>query len=270
MKKRFVVVLTAIALLACFLIPALAEGTTNARLNYITDMANLLSDTEIAALEEKAADISERNNYGVYVIIVNDFRSYSDYSQLDEAGKDIYTRYQLGWDTDNGGTMLILSMADRDYHVGFNAVRSNYLFLERDRNNLEDKVVRYLRNNDYYEAFNAYLDGCDACMTGAANREYNEDWEEDDGGISVGIAAIPGALAALLTGLGMSAPMRSAVKKTNANSYVVDGSLELTRRSDMFLHRSVTRTPRQTQSSSPSSRSTRYSSGSYSGRSGKF
>ena len=51
---------------------------------------------------------------------------------------------------------------------------------------------------------------------------------------------------------------------------VIQGSLNLRRRSDMFLHRSVSRRPRQTESSGSSGGSHHYSSGSHSGRSGKF
>lgn len=87
------------------------------------------------------------------------------------------------------------------------------------------------------------------------------------GKLSPAIALIPGAIAALLAGVITCAPMHSAKMKREADQYVVRGSLNLIRRSDMFLHRSVSRRPRETQTSSGSHS---YSSGSHSGRSGKF
>lgn len=81
---------------------------------------------------------------------------------------------------------------------------------------------------------------------------------------------IPGAIAALLAGIITCAPMHSAKMKRDADQYVVRGSLNLIRRSDMFLHRSVSRRPRETQSSGSSGGSHSYSSDSHSGRSGKF
>ena len=83
-------------------------------------------------------------------------------------------------------------------------------------------------------------------------------------------ALIPGVIAALVVGIITCAPMRSAGVKRDADQYVIQGSLNLRRRSDMFLHRSVSRRPRQTQSSDSSGGSHHYSSGSHSGRSGKF
>ena len=93
----------------------------------------------------------------------------------------------------------------------------------------------------------------------------------DEEKLPVAIALIPGAVAALLVGIFTIAPMHSAGVKQDADSYIVQGSLELRRRSDMFLHRSVSRRPRETQSSgNQSGGSHHYSSGSHSGRSGKF
>ena len=93
----------------------------------------------------------------------------------------------------------------------------------------------------------------------------------DEEKLPAAIALIPGAIAALLVGIFTSAPMHSAGVKRDADSYMVQGSLELHRRSDMFLHRSVSRRSRETQSSgNHSGGSHHYSSGSHSGRSGKF
>ena len=80
----------------------------------------------------------------------------------------------------------------------------------------------------------------------------------------------PALGAAILAGVLTSIPMHSAKKKREADVYRVPGSLNIRRRSDMFLHRSVTRTPRETESSSSGSDSHNYSSGSHSGSSGKF
>ena len=91
--------------------------------------------------------------------------------------------------------------------------------------------------------------------------------------VRVGLYAASLLTAALLVGLFTTAPMRTAKVQRDADQYRY-GRLNLRRRSDMFLHRTVTRSPRNTESSGSGSsggaHSSSYSSGSHSGRSGKF
>ena len=77
-----------------------------------------------------------------------------------------------------------------------------------------------------------------------------------------------------VTAVILIAPMHSAGVKGQADDYVVPGSMRLTRQSDHFLRRTVARRPRQTESR-PSgggggSMTTSHSTGSHSGRTGKF
>lgn len=270
MKRRIVLLITAILLLTCCLTSASA---TQAQLRYVTDMADLLTQEQVDALEVRAAQISERYNFGVYIITVNDFRQYANASRISSAAIEIYDSYQLGWGEDHAGTMLMLSMNERDYNLDFNSSRADEAFTGAGRDRLEERVVSYLRNNDYYGAFQRYLSACDEYLLAAENGqpvgkgEHSSEDSEREGALFIAVAV--GAVAALITGLILSAPMHTAGLKHDANAYAVAGSLKLHRRSDMFLHRSVTRVPRQTQSSSGGS-SHHYSSGSHSGRSGKF
>ena len=141
---------------------------------------------------------------------------------------------------------------------------------------MENRFLLHFRGDDYYSGFSEYLNTCEEYLEAARNGEpvgQGMRSSADDKKLSPAIALIPGAIAALLVGLLTSAPMHSAGVKRDADQYMVRGSLNLRRRSDMFLHRSVSRRPRQTQSSGSSGGSGgshHYSSGSHSGRSGKF
>ena len=273
--KRRIAIAGLVLLLTCMVFPiCFAQGT----FPFITDKAGLLTAEEVRTLEDRASEISTRYEMGVYIIALDDFQKYSNYRSISNAAMDIYDSYGLGLGEDKAGVTLMLSMAERDYNLDFYGSRADYAFTEAGRDRMEERIVSFLRYGDYYGAFSAWLDLCDSYLLAAKDgnpvgqgEPSSADWQEDSEGMGF-LAVIPGIVAAALTGAVLVAPMRTAGQKANANDYVVDGSLELTRRSDMFLRRSVTRRPRQNNSNSRpgGGGGVHYSGGGHSGRSGKF
>ena len=269
-NRRFLFLVTAVLLLACFAVSAFA---TEAQLDYVTDEAGLFTDEQWQALERRAEAISEEYGFGVYIVTLDNFKDYTNSSNIEKFAVRFYDEYTLGYGEDHAGTMLMLSMAERDYVLDFNSKRGDEIFTEAGRDWMENRFLVHFRGNDFYSGFSEYLNACEEYLEAARNGEpvgKGMPSSADEGKLSPAIALIPGAIAALLVGIFTSAPMHSAGVKRDADQYVVHGSLELRRRSDMFLHRSVSRRPRQTQSSNSSGGSHHYSSGSHSGRSGKF
>ena len=278
MKKQHAASIVLVVLLViCLAAPAFA---TEAQLNYVTDEAGLFTDSQCAALEERAAAISEQYNFGVYIITLQDYRDYTTSSSVETCAMELYDDNDLGWGSDRAGTMLLLSMEERDFNLDFNSSRADRIFTEAGRDRLENRFLRYFRQDDFYGGFREYLDACEEYLAAAeaghpigegetsSDRAY---YEEEKA--SPALALIPGAIAAVLVGVCMSAPMRSAKQQRDANQYT-RGRLNLHRRSDMFMNRTVSRSPRNTEQSHQSggggSHSHSYSSGSHSGRSGKF
>ena len=273
--KRRIAIAGLVLLLTCMVFPmCFAQGT----FPFITDKAGLLTAEEVRTLEDRASEISTRYEMGVYIIALDDFQKYSNYRSISNAAMDIYDSYGLGLGEDKAGVTLMLSMAERDYNLDFYGSRADYAFTEAGRDRMEDRIVSRLRNDDYYGAFSAWLELCESYLRAAKDgapvgqgEPSSADWQEDSEGMGF-LAVIPGIVAAALTGAVLVAPMRTAGQKANANDYVVDGSLELTRRSDMFLRRTVTRRPRQNNSGNRpgGGGGVHYSGGGHSGRSGKF
>lgn len=258
----------ALLLTACFAVTAFAAPT-----DHVTDEAGLFTDEQRQALEQRAAAISEEYDFGVYIVTLGDFQDYTNSSNFEKFAVRYYDDHEFGFGEDRGGTMLMLSMAQRDYDLDFNSKRANTIFTEAGRDWMENRFLLHFRGDDYYSGFSEYLNTCEEYLEAARSGEpvgQGMRSSADDKKLSPAIALIPGAIAALLVGLLTSAPMHSAGVKRDADQYMVRGSLNLRRRSDMFLHRSVSRRPRQTQSSGSSGGSHHYSSGSHSGRSGKF
>ena len=271
MKKRGLLgLLTAVLLVACLAVSAFA---TEAQLDYVTDEAGLFTDEQWQTLERRAEAISEEYGFGVYIVTLDDFKNYSNSNNIEKFAVRFYDQYTLGYGEDHAGTMLMLSMAERDYDLDFNSERGDEIFTEAGRDWMENRFLIHFRGDDFYSGFMEYLNTCEEYLEAARNGEpvgKGMPSSADEGKLSPAIALIPGAIAALLVGIFTCAPMHSAGVKRDADQYVVHGSLDLCRRSDMFLHRSVSRRPRQTQSSGDSGGSHHYSSGSHSGRSGKF
>lgn len=268
--KRFLGILLALLLAVGLAVTAFA---TEAQLDYVTDEAGLFTEAQREALEQRAAALSEQYEFGVYIVTVEDFTDYTNYSNIEKFAVSLYDEYQLGWGEDDAGVMLMLSMAERDYDLDFNSKRANTIFTEAGRDWMENRFLVYFRGNDFYGGFEEYLNTCQEYLEAAKNGQPVGEGmpsSADKEKLSPIFALIPGVIAALVVGIITCAPMRSAGVKRDADQYVIQGSLNLRRRSDMFLHRSVSRRPRQTQSSDSSGGSHHYSSGSHSGRSGKF
>ncbi len=275
MKRRYFAVLFALMLLVgCF---AVSAAATQAQLNYVTDEAGTFSASELTALENRAAEISEKYHFGVYIITLPDYRDYTTSSSVETCAMELYDDNDLGWDSDRAGTMLLLSMEERDYKLDFYSSRADRIFTEAGRDRMEDRFLRYFRQDDFYGGFREYLNTCEEYLLAAEEGhpvgEGESRYSDQDEKPSPALALIPGGLAALLVGIFTSAPMRSARQQRDANQYV-QGRLNLRRRSDMFLNRTVTRRPRNTDPGnshgSGGSHSHSYSSGGHSGRSGKF
>lgn len=275
MKKRNLVSLILILLIVnCFVISACAA--------HVTDDARLFSDQERAYLEQRATEISEKYNFGVYIVTLDNYLNYHGSSNIEKFTINYYDENGFGYGDDKAGTTLLLSMAERDYDLDFNSDRANEIFTYSGREQMKSRFLTFFRQNDFYGGFDEYLSTCeeylqaaaDGTPVGASDDVPDGYWDNytdyDNERLPLWIALIPGAIAAILAGVLTSIPMHSAKKKQDADVYRVPGSLDIRRRSDMFLHRSVTRTPRETESSGSSSDSHNYSSGSHSGSSGKF
>lgn len=269
--KRFSLLLLAFVLLVSLAVPAVAaEGDSQAKLGHVSDTEHLLTDDQKSALLSRANELSEEYSISIYIIAVQDYRKYSDKSSAGEACADIFDKYDLGWGEDRDGAVFLLSMADRDYYFLFNGNWSNYAFTESGQAQLEDQVFPYLKDGDYYGAFNEYLNVCQEYLA-AASEETPVGGSESGpkAGFSV-LFFLPGLFLAGVTAVVLVAPMHSAGIKTQADDYIVPGSMRLTRQSDHFLRRTVSRMPRQKEQDHSGSSGHSGGSVTRSGRGGKF
>lgn len=262
MKRKWIALISLLLMLSCVCVSALAEDY------FVADNAGLFTLDQADELNRLAAQLSEQHNVGLYIITMQDFVQDSQYRYLGDYIDSMYHRIGLGLGAEKNGIVLALSMAGRDYNVYWYGPQTEAAIREGNIDSFEQNFLPYFRNNDFYNGFRAYLNACHKYLTAAESGEPIGGAPVEEK-LPVGIAAIPGAFAALIVGLLTSAPMHSARQKADANDYVAPGGLDLYRRSDMFLHRSVSRRPRQTSSSSGSGGVHHHSSGGHS-HGGKF
>lgn len=243
---------------------------------YIWDTAGLMSDGERDALQEKAAAIAEAYQCGCYVVTVDDFQTYGSDSPY-EAAKYIYKDMDFGYGDTKDGEMLMLSMADRDFALIAYGDTANTAFTDYAKEQLDEAYLGYFGRNDWYGGFEAYLDYSETCLKMAAEGtpiDVTNDPEESSGGglMKWILSLIIGLIAGGSVAGGYYRSMKTASEAVNANIYTVGGSLRLTRQSDRFVNRTVSRRhiQRDNRGSGGGHGGTTVDSGGFSGHSGKF
>ena len=258
MKKRIVCFIFAVALLIVFVIPSFADTSKK----YVVDNANLLSESEESALENKLKEISERQKCDVVVLTVNSLGS-KDATQYAD---DYYDYNGYGYGTNHDGILLLISMKDRDWAVstcGF-GIKA---FTDDGIEYLSDQFMSDLSDGNYANAFNIYAEKCDDFIQQAKNgRPYNS-YNLPRKPLSlvwIPVCIILGFVIATLIVSYMKRKLKSVRMQAGAGAYVRDGSMRITDSRDIFLYSSVTRTaiPKSNGSSTHSSSSGRTHGGS--------
>ena len=247
-----------------------------ASLEHVTDTVGFLSEEQWKNLEVKACEIEETYDFGVYAVIVGNYRDYSDYS-VQDAAEAIYMKYSLGTGVGKDGLLLLLSMDDRDYSLITHGSFGNYAFDDDGRRYLTEYFLDDLADNDWYTGLSDYLDWSADYLNAAKNgTPYTYDHQpmsSEERMLAIGyrvliILLVPLAIAAIYVSV-LSAKMKNVAKATKAAGYI-SGDLKLKKQKDQFVHATETRTKISSDSGNRSGGSRSGGSSGFSGTSGKF
>lgn len=268
-SKRILSLLTVLLLTVFLSVPAMAAGFEDDQLNFVTDAAEILTDEEWLALDDRAEEISTQYECGVYVIIVDDFTDYTDSTSVYEAAKSFYLDYALGYGEEQSGELLLLSMADRDYALvayGW----GNTAFTDFGKDKLSEEFLDDFKKDDWYGGLSDYLEKSASMLKSArAGKPLDVDSNPLILFAGIGISLLLGCgLALLLCWFLKERLMKSVAVKTEADSYLAAGSVEITNRQDLFTHTTQTRT--KIEKDSGGSGGTTVDSDGFSGKGGKF
>ncbi len=271
MKKKISAILFAIVLCLSATISVLtvaADGFAN-QYSRVVDMANLLTDSEEAALIEKLDEISLRQNMDVIVATTEDLEAYSIIEYADR----LYDNCQFGYGSDKDGLLLLISMEDRDWYISTRGYGIT-AFTDAGIEYIGEQIKSELSNGNYAAAFTSYAELCDDFITQAQSGKPYDKGSLPRKPLSliwIPIAIIIGFVIANIVVGNMKSKLKTVRAQASANNYMKSGSMNITDSRDLFLYRTVTRTEKPKESSSSGSSTHTSSSGStHGGGGGKF
>lgn len=248
MKRRLSALLLVLLLAVTLAVPALAAG------DWVTDEAGLLTDQQISQLSQRAAALAHSSGVGVYIRTVDDYADYG-FTDVETASYTLYHNDSLGVGDGRDGVLLLLSVSNRKYAAFVYGDKAELLFPDSALQQLEDGFLDDFRNDDWYDGFCDYIDGCAGLLSGESYTGSDSDYAYSPGhdadvdpGFSapsllrnLGIALVISCVIALITCLILKAKMRSVRRQTEARAYVTPEGLHLTRRDDVYTHTTTTR-----------------------------
>lgn len=216
----------------------------------IYDAADLLSDSQEIAVDQKLTEYTYAYNTRLFILTV---------PSLDGVTVDDYPHYILDtWNLGLGETkecvLLLVCMDPREYRIVSNGFVGNVI----DSYVIEDignAIVSDLSAGNYAAAFDEFAEQC------AYYLNIEQNGAPFRAGKTLLIALIIGLVIALIVCLILKAQLKSVRRQDQANAYVKPGSMNITLSNDLFLYRNVTRTKKESSSSSSGSGPSRSSGG---------
>ncbi len=230
----------------------------------IIDDAGYLMQSELDELSMELDKVREKYNFEVAIYTESDMTSDSAEASAD----DIYDYQGYGAGENDDGIMLYICSGTREYHFTTHGKGLEY-FNSRGLIYLESKIVPYLSENDYYEAFEAYIETSDELLQMAKDgKPYNEKHYSTKYLVGVILVCL---LAPLLIAFIMMKrklkKMKTAVENDYAANYVKPGSMRIDTSRDLFLFSRITKTEKPKSSSGTHTSSSGRTHG---GRGGSF
>ena len=242
------------------------NNTPASNQKFVIDDAGLLTDTEISTLNQKIGEIIEVYDYQVVIHTCNSF-----YGKTAMEYADDYYDYN-GYKDD--GMIFVINMDTRDYWTstkGFGITAFTDYGLEQ----IHETVVGDLSEGYYYSAFLTYLDLCDDYLEAAKSGEpYDVNNRPTDWTAIASTEVIIIAIAVILAfiaGKQQKAALNTAKIKTEANDYMIPGSLHIMASREMFIRRQISKVKKAEENHGGGSSTHTSSSGSsHGGGGGKF
>ncbi len=222
------------------------------RLN-VVDEVGLLTDTEKGTLSALIKEISRKQSCDIVIVAVP--ARQLNGQNIQDYADDYFDYNGYGIGSDASGILLMLSM-DEDGHGKYWISTHGYgitAFTDAGIDYIGDAIVPYLKEKDYVETFNVFAEQCDDFLTkareGTPYDVNNMPKEPFEWGLKLVIALVAGIVIGLIVVSTMRAKLKTVRPAKSAANYIRTGSMHLTRQSDIFLYRNVTRHARPKETS---------------------
>ncbi|MBE6563059.1 MAG: TPM domain-containing protein [Ruminococcaceae bacterium] len=234
----------------------------------LVDNDDLLTSFEEDEILEMLEDVSSKHDMDI--VIVTEY-SLGDKSAMEFA--DDYYDYN-GYKKD--GILLLVSTEYSDWHVsttGYGITAITDAGLEH----MSDRFVPYMSEGDFYTAFITFVELSDEFIAQAKSGDpydiHNLPKAPFEFGISLIISLVIAFVIALIATGVMRGKLKTVRSSYEANDYLKEGSLDVTRSQDIFLYVDLKCRPRpKSDESGGGGSSTHFSSSgtSHGGGGGKF
>lgn len=244
--------------IACIalILTALLLPTVYASDSYLLlDNAGLLSESEAAEVEKELLEVSNKYNYDVAVLTVDNYRT--DFGTEFSDIKDAALYYCQEYLSQNS-VVFVISMDERDGAIQTNP-DGKLAFTQYGREYIVDQVREKVSDGEYKEAFLQYTELADDFL---AEAEKGTPYDTNhkvmgffDYLIRFGIPLIAGLVIAIIALLAVKKRYKPVQLKAEANDYLIPGSLQVHNAYDRFIYTHVTRTAKPKNNSSGGSSS---------------
>jgi len=218
------------------------------RLERVVDRAGLLTFIQKKILIDRLDAIAEAHRFDLVIVTEN---SIGDTSPMNYAD-DFFDDNDFGLGNDRDGSLFLIVIETRDYWISTSG-RGIDILNRSAFEKLESDALQFLREDNYYTAFSSFLDNWERLLIrGAQGESYTTPGTKGTSYNSFdqwnATLVIIGWIIALITGLIIvhvwKKGMNTAFLQTQADSYVVNGSLAFDTKTDRFLYSTVTKTAR--------------------------
>ena len=233
----------------------------------VVDDADVFTDSEEYELTNQINELIEKHNMDFVIYTTNS--SYGLSHDILAADFYQFNGYGIGSDYDGSVFMICFEPGNRGWFTAARGSHCRSYYTQDSINQLDDLIEDDMVDGNYFSAAKDYVSIIDQLYsTGKIKAPKNT-------GRNIGISAVIGLIAGLITMGVMNSGMKKVKVATNADPYVVRGSFKIRKSRDHFLYMHVTRTRRENnnRSGGGSSFSGGFSSsggGSFSGGGRKF
>lgn len=271
-KKIFVTAAAVVTMLMPVSFSASAE-LINPELPRVIDNAELFSDSEEQALNDKINAIISNYDFDVVILTEESIGGESPMNYAD----DYYDYEGYGANENGDGVLFLINMDERDWWISTKGYGIT-VFTDYGIEKIEELVVPELSSGFYFDAFELFLSTTEEYIKAADSGEpYDVDnkyMTADDRFksilISAGIGLGIGLVTALIVVLIFKSQLKSVQFEYAAREYEVKNSFNVTRSNDVFLFRNVTKRKKPENNGGGSSTHISSSGSSHGGGGGKF
>lgn len=235
MKKLISFLLAAALMLLLGLTAYAAEPDS-----FVVDTAGILTQQELSNLNEEAAFYSDAHDFGIYILVVEDYIDLPWSGGIEAVTKRLYQDLDYGIGSSRSGILLLLSMKERNYalHVYGDVYEA---FTDHGHDYLTKEFLNDLADDSWYDGFSDYITTSAYMLEQAENGEPVGENPPHARTFGIIACVLLGFLTALIVTSVLKAQLTSVSQKAEAGDFKAGEGLQLSVRTDRYTHTTRTR-----------------------------